>query len=29
MTIYISGKITGDPGYKEKFSEAAQEVLNL
>lgn len=26
MTIYISGKITGDPDYKEKFSEAAQAI---
>lgn len=26
MTIYISGKITGNPNYKEKFAEAAQEL---
>lgn len=26
MTIYISGKITGDPNYKEKFAAAEQEI---
>ncbi|MDO4564831.1 MAG: DUF4406 domain-containing protein [Clostridia bacterium] len=25
-TIYLAGKITGDPGYKEKFGEAAFEL---
>ena len=24
MKVYISGKITGDPGYKQKFRKAAE-----
>lgn len=26
MTIYIAGKITGDPGYKEKFEAEKQKL---
>lgn len=26
MTIYLAGKITGDPYYRDKFREAAQEL---
>ncbi|MDR1230875.1 MAG: DUF4406 domain-containing protein [Spirochaetaceae bacterium] len=26
MTIYISGRITGDSGYREKFSEAEKSL---
>ena len=26
MKVYIAGKITGDPGYKEKFGEVAEEL---
>lgn len=26
MKIYIAGKITGDPGYKEKFRRAAEKL---
>lgn len=26
MKIYIAGKITGDPGYREKFRKAAAEL---
>lgn len=26
MKIYIAGKITGDPGYREKFRKAAEEL---
>ena len=26
MKIYIAGKITGDPDYKEKFAEVAEEL---
>lgn len=25
-TVYLAGKITGDPNYREKFAEAAQEL---
>jgi hypothetical protein len=28
-TIYISGKITGDPGYYEKFREEANRLASL
>lgn len=24
MKVYIGGKITGDPGYREKFRKAAE-----
>lgn len=27
MKIYIAGKITGDPNYKQKFAIAADEIL--
>ena len=26
MKIYLSGKITGDPGYREKFAAAAEQL---
>lgn len=26
MKVYIAGKITGDPGYKEKFRRAAEKL---
>ena len=26
MKVYIAGKITGDPGYREKFRKAAEEL---
>lgn len=26
MKVYISGKITGDPGYREKFKAAADKL---
>lgn len=29
MKIYISGKIAGDPGYKEKFARAAAQLERL
>ena len=25
-TVYLAGKITGDPGYKQKFANAAAEL---
>ena len=28
MKIYIAGKITGDPNYKEKFAAAAKKFAN-
>lgn len=28
MTIYIAGKITGDPGYKVKFAGRASAIRN-
>lgn len=27
MTIYLAGKITGDPGYREKFAAAKEWLL--
>ena len=27
MKVYIAGKITGDPNYKEKFAKAAKAIL--
>ena len=27
-TVYLSGKISGDPNYREKFAAAAQELEN-
>ena len=27
MTVYISGKITGDSGHKEKFARAAERLM--
>ena len=29
MKIYISGKIAGDPDYKEKFARAAAQLERL
>ena len=29
MKIYIAGKITGDPNYKEKFNEAEAELKKI
>lgn len=26
MKVYIAGKITGDPNYREKFQQAADEL---
>ena len=26
MTVYLAGKITGDPNYREKFAEAAKKL---
>lgn len=28
MNVYISGKITGDPNYKEKFQKAEENLKN-
>lgn len=28
MKIFISGKITGDLGYREKFAQAEREIIN-
>jgi hypothetical protein len=28
MKIFISGKITGDPDYREKFAQAEREIIN-
>lgn len=27
LKVYISGKITGDPGYREKFAAAADRLM--
>ena len=29
MRVYISGKITGDPNYKEKFEKAEKHIESL
>lgn len=29
MTIYLAGKISGDPNYKEKFKRAARQIEKL
>ena len=26
MKVYLAGKITGDPNYREKFAEAAKKL---
>ena len=29
MTVYLAGKIDGDPGYRQKFTEAARELERI
>lgn len=29
MKVYLAGKITGDPNYREKFAEAAKKLAWL
>ncbi len=29
MTVYLSGKITGDPDYKAKFSDAREKLTDM